>query len=222
MTHKTLRATAAGLALALLLPLAATAAGGSTSSAPAAPAADPRALAMDAYKRGLKARDKAWEYEEKAAAATGLDREKLMKKAGKEYEKAIRAQRSAIRHDPQLYQAHSSLGYALRKTGDYEASLAAYDTALELNSRYTEAIEYRAEAYLGLNRLDEAKEAYMELFRDDRERADELMEAMRSWVEERERDAAGLDVAVIEGFSGWVRERSQLAEQTGGTSGGAW
>lgn len=213
------------VAALLVLPLAALAAGGSstsTSSATASVPKDPKMMAKDSYNRALKFRDKAWEYEAKAAGSEGVQAEKYGKKANKEYEKAMAALKSAIGNDPSLYQAHSSLGYVLRKTGDYDASLAAYNRALEINPRYAEAIEYRAEAYLGLNRLAEAKDAYMELFRTDRKRADELMEAMESWVQSRQADAAGLDSSAIAEFSGWVAERSAMADQMGDASGGSW
>ena len=62
----------------------------------------------------------------------------------------------------------------------------------------------------------------MELFRTDRKRAEELMEAMQKWVSARQADAAGLDATVISDFSGWVEERSAMAEQTGDASGGSW
>ena len=163
------------------------AAGGST-----VPSADPADQAAEAYNRGLASRDKAWKLEEEAASSTDAGQQaKLLGKAQKEYTKAIRAFRSATEADPEMHQAFSSLGYALRKTGQYEDSLAAYNQALELEPAYSEAIEYRAEAFLGLNRLDEAKKAYMQLFRDDRERADELMGAMQRWVDERRSDPAG-------------------------------
>ncbi len=217
----TYRVIPAALALLLTLPLAALGAGDSpAASAPG----DPKAMAKDAYNRALKYRDKAWEYEAKATAATDSDsdREKFERKAGNEYEKAVKALKSAVTDDPAFYQAHSLLGYALRKLGDYESSLAAYDRALELNPSYAEAIEYRAEAHLGLNRLDEAKAAYMELFRTDRKRAGELMDAMQEWVAVRQADAAGVDATVIGEFSSWVQERAQLAEQAGDISGGSW
>lgn len=224
--QSTLVRVSAGIAAILLVfPMIAVAAGGSSSSIPSATASiagDPMAMAKDSYNRGLKYRDKAWEYEAKAAAAEGTAREKFMKKAGKEFEKALRAFDSAIGDDPSLYQAHSSRGYVLRKTGNYYESLASYNRALEINPRYAEAIEYRAEAYLGLNKVAEAKDAYMELFRSDRKRADELMEAMQAWVEAREIDAAGVEGDVLAEFSGWVQERSGLADQTADSSGGSW
>ena len=211
------------LILALLVPLVpseASAAGG--GGVPQGAAGD---SAGTAYNRGLKYRDKAWAIRDQMEKASGPEREKLLKKMNKEYEKAIRAYRSAIKLDPQMYQAHSSLGYALRKTGQFEESLAAYDTALGIRPSYMEAIEYRAEAYLGLNRLDEAKEAYMLLLRSDRKRADELMVAMGEWVESRQKDPQRLSAAVVEEFAGWVKERGGLAKQTaslGGAASSSW
>ena len=62
---------------------------------------------------------------------------------------------AAVKKNPALFQAWGSLGYAYRKVGNYPASLEAYGKALEIEPNYTPAIEYRAEAYLALNRLDE-------------------------------------------------------------------
>lgn len=188
---------------------------GMAASVETVPNADPADQAAEAYKRGLESRDKAWELEEQAESSTDdKERSKLAAKAQKKYAKAIRAFRSATEADPQMHQAFSSLGYALRKTGSYEDSLVAYNQALELDPRYTEAIEYRAEAYLGLNRLEDAKEAYMQLFREDRERADELMVAMQGWVETRKADPGDLDPGAIEEFSIWVRDRAEISGNT--------
>ena len=193
------------------------AAGGSS-----VPSTDPADQAAQAYNNGIEKRDKAWELEKKAAAATDAgERAKLEARAQKEYGKAIRAFRSATESDPSMHQAFSSLGYALRKTGEFEESLAAYDQALQLEPGYAEAIEYRAEAFLGLNRLDEAKQAYMQLFRDDRERADELMSAMQRWVDQRRADPQGLESLAIEEFSVWVEERRSVAASTATLPGGS-
>jgi tetratricopeptide (TPR) repeat protein len=102
----------------------------------------------------------------------------------------------------------------LRKVGNYNASLDAYGKALQIQPNYTPAIEYRAEAYLGLNRLDDVKSAYMTLFTADRPRADELTAAMEKWVDKRQADPGGVDPATVESFGKWVAERKQLASQT--------
>jgi tetratricopeptide (TPR) repeat protein len=194
----------------VLLPQVLSSAGGAS-----VPSTNPADQAAEAYDQGLGHRDRAWKLEaELESVSDPAKRDKLEAKVQKEYQKAIRAFRSAIEVNPALYQAHSSLGYALRKTGDYEASLASYDQALQIEPNYAEAIEYRAEAYLGLNRIDDAKDAYLQLFRSDQERADELLTAMKRWLAERASDPQGLSGSVIEEFSAWVEERSEIAGHT--------
>ena len=172
----------------------------------------PEEKAVASYNAGLKHRDKAAKYEQQAITATNEKKfAKLKKKNTKEFNKAIDDFEKAIKYYPRFYQAHSSLGYALRKVGRYEESLAAYNKSLEINPFYDQAIEYRGEAYLGLNRLDEAKEAYMDLFQNDRVLADKLIAAMIAWVAARRDDADGLDAVVIDQFAEWVDQRNTLA-----------
>jgi tetratricopeptide (TPR) repeat protein len=211
----TLLAITLGLAVT-----AATAAGGSRSpmpdaTTPAEAEKTPEQLAVEFYNRGIMSRDRAWKLEKKLAGATDeKQRGKLAKKIQGAYRRAASDFREAVDQVPTMFQAHSSLGYALRKTGEFEDSLAAYDRALQLNPGYTEAIEYRAEAYLGLNRLDEAKQAYVTLFGNDRPRADELMAAMKKWLEQRKHDAAGVDENTLASFESWLTEREEIAKQT--------
>lgn len=214
------------LAVALsLVPSGAEAAGGSSSPPPPPPLSvpqSPEASARDSYNMGLKYRDKAWKLEEKAAASsTDAERRKLEGKVRKQYDKAKRMFLSATEKVPGFYQAFSSLGYAYRKTGEFEKSLAAYDRALELSPAYGEAIEYRAEAYLGLGRVDDARKAYMHLFGRDRALADELMEAMQDWAAERREDPAGIAGETLEGFDAWIKERGEIADQTAQLAGAA-
>ena len=164
------------------------------------------------YNAGIKHRDKAAKYEQKAIDETNEKKyAKLQKKITKEYRRAVDDYEKAIGHYQRFYQAHNSLGYALRKLSRFEESLAAYNVSLDINPVFDEAIEYRGEAYLGLNRLDEAKEAYMELFQNDRVLADRLMAAMIAWVAARRDDAEGLDTAVVEQFAEWLEQRNELA-----------
>ena len=78
----------------------------------------PEEKAVVSYNAGLKHRDKAAKYEQKAIAETNDKKfAKLKKKNTKEYNKAIDDFEKAIKYYPRFYQAHSSLGYALRKVG---------------------------------------------------------------------------------------------------------
>lgn len=49
------------------------------------------------------------------------------------------------------------LGYAYRRLGNYEKSLAAYDQALAVNPANRGALEYLGEAYLQMGRTDDAR-----------------------------------------------------------------
>ena len=204
------------------LPPALWASGGSsmprpsgTSSMPPAPRKTPEQEAVDHYNAGLKYRDKAVALQKEAAqAGSDKERSKLENKAQKEYEKAIDELRTATEKNPMFYQACSDLGFALRKTGDYAGALEVYDRAVSLNPAYSPAIEYRAEAYLGLDRVEEAKKAYMALFTGDRGRADELLQAMKGWVEKRRAEPGTLAPDTVQEFSRWVGQREELAGQT--------
>lgn len=219
MRHLNVRALILTLVGALLVPtLPLWAAGGAPTQqpAPANPVEPqtPEQIARDHYNNGLRMRDRAWSLEEKAEEADDeAKREKLLSKVDKQFVAAVREFRTAVQNDPRLFQAWSSLGYALRRTGDYEESLRAYDRALDIQPGYTEAIEYRAEAYLKLGRVDEAKSAYMTLFNHDRERADQLLKAMEEWVEAK-RGEGGSAADQVEELAQWIEQRGQVAAQT--------
>lgn len=125
------------------------------------------------------------------------------------YTKARAKFDEATRADPKLAQAWNGLGYSSRKLGDYKAALAAYDKAIELRSGYPEATEYRGEAYLGMNRIEDAKQAYLDLFASNRELANKLLESMKAWIASPGKKKA--DVADLTEF---VQERAKIASQT--------
>jgi tetratricopeptide (TPR) repeat protein len=209
-------------AVVILFPGLVLASGGSPMSVPTspgtppAPRLTPEQEAAKKYNDGLKHKDKA-DALAKEAGAAGLDekkRAKLESSARKEYDKAREEFLAATEKNPMMFQAHGDLGYVYRRTGDYTAALASYDRALELSPDYTPAIEYRAEAFLGVNRLEEAKSAYMTLFNSDRARADELTVAMKAWLDKRRQDAAGLAPETIEDFSKWLSQREEIAGRT--------
>lgn len=172
----------------------------------------PEQKAAVSYQAGLKHRDRAMNLEVKAATET-RDKKlaKLNKKIQKEYLKATDDFEKSIEHHSGYFEVHSSLGFALRKVGRFDESLAAYNTSLSINPEYGNAIEYRGEAYLGLNRIAEAKDAYMKLFNLDPALAEQLLTAMNEWVESRRVDPKGLDTTEVEQFATWVQQRTELA-----------
>jgi len=110
-----------------------------------------------------------------------------------------------------MAEAWNGLGYSQRKLGDYDTALASYERALTLKPGYPEATEYRGEAYLALNRIDDAKQAYLDLFATNRTLADTLMTAMKKWITAQK---SGANQAAAADLAKWVEERAQIAAQT--------
>jgi tetratricopeptide (TPR) repeat protein len=186
--------------------------GGGSSSAPHM---SPAQMAASHYNDVLKQQQKADEYNKEAEGTEDAKkRAKIEANANKYYEKARDNYQGALRLDSTLFQAYGALGYVLRRLGDYDGSLASYAHALEIQPGYSPAIEYRGEAFLGLNRIEDAKAAYMSLFNNDRPRATELSNAMTKWLAARKTDPAGVDAKTIQDFETWLNQRLELAKQT--------
>jgi tetratricopeptide (TPR) repeat protein len=176
----------------------------------------PTEQAQDLYNQGVHDVAKAKDYEKDAAKAGADDKKvaKALEKAQKSYAYALQEFQKAVDKNVTLFQAWNYVGFCQRHLGHYQEALDAYGKALELNPKYGEAYEYRAEAYLGLNRLAEAKESYMQLFPVARPLADELMASMHHWVEEHQKDAKGVSADDLAAFAKWVDERAAIAQQT--------
>ena len=207
------------LALALLLILPAFSSGSSSggkTSLPSAPAEQmtPEQEANALYNDGISYRDKAAKFEKEAESENDArKKEKLVAKAKDRHEDSIKKFDQATKKNPGNYAAWGNMGYAYRKIGNYPASLEAYGKALSIQPNYTPAIEYRAEAYLALNQLDDVKSVYMMLFNMDRPRADELAAAIDKWLEKKKADPSGIEPSKLEEFSKWAEQRKQLASQ---------
>ena len=217
------QSTTLALAFSLAVPGLAAASGSNAMQPPRQqmPAPSPEQEAVEYYNDGISYRDKAEKYEKEAVAENDAAKKaKLLEKSKSSHEASIKKFLKAVAKNPQMVPAWGSLGYAYRKTGNYPVALEAYDKALALEKNYTPAIEYRAEAYLGLGRLDEVKAAYMTLFNADRKRADELTSAIDRWLEQKKADPAGVDPAKLEDFGKWASERKQLAAQTSSLTSG--
>jgi tetratricopeptide (TPR) repeat protein len=172
----------------------------SKPQAPAAATTSSERSAIEALNSGLR----------RLAQADQIE-SKNPEQARKQYAAALKDFQAAAAAQPRNYRAHNGSGYSYRKLGQYDRALASYDRALALAPASTDAIEYRAEAYLALNRLADVKQAYMHLFVHDRAASNVLMTAMKVWVEKRQIDPAGIDATEIAAFDRWVRERDALA-----------
>jgi tetratricopeptide (TPR) repeat protein len=185
----------------------------------------PKERARTAYNEGLRAVRKG---DNQAAAAEKATDERKKEKAAKKsvefYERARDSFTLAVQNLDTMHEAWNYLGYTRRKLGEYDSALMAYDRALALRPSYPEAIEYRGEAYLGLNRIEDAKQAYLDLYAGNRKLADQLLVAMKSWVQSK-RAAAPADPTALDALDQWVQEREQIAGQTASltrTGGESW
>jgi tetratricopeptide (TPR) repeat protein len=189
--------------------------------------ASPGDQARLAFDTGVRSVQKADAFGADAARQTDAKkRARLLVKAGDSYTIARRKFTRATELDPVMHEAWNYLGYTNRKLGDYQAALSAYDRALNLKPGFVEAIEYRGHAYLGLNRLADAKDAYLSLFGSNRQLAAQLLAAMQEWVAEHRGNPVGVDGAALEAFASWISERRSIASQTAGLTregaGAAW
>ena len=128
--------------------------------------------------------------------------------ARKAYKDALAKFELAAQRDSSMHEAFTYIGYANRKLGDYPKALDAYEKALRINPDYPHAIEYQGEAFLGLNRLDEAKFNYLRLYAIAPTQADKLLDAMQRWVAQNSAKApTGVDAQT---FAAWVATRTPV------------
>jgi tetratricopeptide (TPR) repeat protein len=177
----------------------------------------PQDQAKSAYNDGVHDVRKADKYQA-SAADQGNDKkkDKDLREAQEHYGSALTKFMQAAKLDPNMHEAWNYVGYTNRKLGNYDIALQAYERALTLHPGYPEALEYRGEAFLGLNRVTDAQQAYLDLFAANRALADKLLVAMKGWVAAQRTAASGqgADATAIDAMDKWVQERAQIAGQT--------
>lgn len=173
-------------------------------------------LAKSAYNDGIREVHKADKYQASADEQTDAKKkEKAQHEAREYYSSALLKFTQAVKYNQRMHEAWSYIGYTNRKLGEYEIALAAYDHALTLHPGYPEALEYRGEAFLGLHRISDAQQAYLDLFAANRQLADKLLTAMKGWVNtQRTAATGGVDATAVDALDKWVQERTQIAGQT--------
>jgi tetratricopeptide (TPR) repeat protein len=174
----------------------------------------PDKAAMKAYNAGLKSMAKAHEQEQLLAAATDPDkRGRAREKLEDAYQRAIE-QFTEVLRNKEMYDAWNQIGYIHLHLGAYRESVDDYNHALTLKPDLLDAIQNRGQAYLGIDRLDEAKAAYMDLFFHSRPLADQLMASMQAWLQSHQKSANGMRAGEIDAFGKWLQERDGIAKTT--------
>lgn len=178
------------------------------------------AAAKKAFAAGVKSLNKAREYEETAAKAANPDkRAAALEKVGDIYNRALDQFTEALRNKGDMADAWSYVGYIHLQLGAYRESIDDYNHALALKPDILEATLHRGEALLGADRLTDAKAAYIYLFYHERPLADQLMAAMRKWLNDHRAAAGGMRAGDIDAFEKWLRERDGAAKQAESTTG---
>jgi tetratricopeptide (TPR) repeat protein len=169
------------------------------------PSDKPDAAAKKAFTAGVKSYNKAKEF----AAAGNLE------KANDNYSRALDQFTEALSNKGDMYEAWKYVGFVHLHLGAYAESVDDFNHAVAINADADmETVEGRAEAYLGVDRLEDAKSAYMDLFNHQRERADQLMAAMQKWLADHRANANGMRPAAVDSFDKWLQERDDIAKQT--------
>jgi tetratricopeptide (TPR) repeat protein len=191
--------------------------GGQPSEATPSTAATekPDAAAKKAFNAGVKSLNKAREFEDAAAKATNPDKKAgALEKAGDAYSRALDQFTEALSNKGDMVDAWNNAGYVHLRLGAFSESIDDYNHALKLKSDLLDAVEHRAEACLAVDRLDEAKAAYMNLFNHARPLADQLMAAMQKWLASHRAAAGAMRATDIDSFDKWLQERDGIAKQT--------
>jgi tetratricopeptide (TPR) repeat protein len=180
-----------------------------------APTEKPDKAATKAYNAGMKSLSKAREYEEVAAKATDRDKKAAaLDKVSDAYGKALDQFTETLRNKGDMADAWNNVGYIHLRLGANNESIDDYNHALALKPDLLDAVEHRAEALMGVDRLDDAKASYMDLFNHARPLADQLMVAMQKWQESHRAAPSGMRASDIDAFGKWLQERDGIAKQT--------
>jgi tetratricopeptide (TPR) repeat protein len=181
----------------------------------APPDVKPEKAAAKAFAAGNKTMAKARELQEIIAHSSDPEkRAKAGEKLDDAYDKALLQYTEVIRYNNTMYEPWNQIGFIHLHYGAYRESIDDYNHALALKPDLPEAIAHRGAAYLGADRLDEAKAVYMDLFFHNRQLADELMVAMQAWVQAHQASPNGVRVADVDAFGKWVEEREGIAKAT--------
>ena len=185
------------------------------SDIPMTTAADkPDAAAKKAFKAGVKSLNRAREFQEVAYKATNPDkRADALDKVNDAYGKALDQFTDALSNKGDMVEAWNDAAYVHLRLGAFNEAIDDYNHTLSIKPELLEAIEGRAEAFVGTDRLDQAKAAYMDLFNHAPPLADHLMTVMQKWLTSHREAANGMRAADIDAFGKWVQERDGIAKQ---------
>ena len=172
----------------------------------------PDAASKKAFNAGGKALTKARGYDDAAAKAPNADKKaKELEKADDAYSRALDEFTEALSNKGDLFDAWNYAGSIHLRLGAFAESLDDYNHALNLKPDFMPAVEGRAEASLALNRLEEVRVAYMDLYSHAPDLAGKLMQAMQQWLTSHRQDGA-VRPSDLDAMDKWLQERAVVAK----------
>jgi tetratricopeptide (TPR) repeat protein len=173
----------------------------------------PDKAAAKAYAAAMKSMEKAKEIQATMAKTTDPDKKaNAQQKLDDTYGRALEQFTEVLRNKNDMYEAWAKIGFIHLHFGAYREAIDDFNHALALKPDLPEAIEQRGEAFMGVDHLDEAKAAYMDLFYHARPLADQMMTAMQTWLQSHRVSAGGMRPADIDAFDKWLQEREGIAK----------
>jgi tetratricopeptide (TPR) repeat protein len=174
----------------------------------------PDKAAAKAYAAGLKTMEKV--HEQEAVLLNEKDADKRGRARGKLedlYDRAM-AQFTQVLRNQEMYDAWNQICYIHLQLGAYREAMDDCNHALKIKPDLPQAIQDRGQAFLGIDRLEDAKASYMDLFYHSRPMADQLMVSMHDWVKSHRVSANGVRASDIDAFDKWLQERDGIANPT--------
>jgi tetratricopeptide (TPR) repeat protein len=174
----------------------------------------PDKAAAKAYAAGIKTMAKVHELE--ATLANEKDADKRGRARGKLddlYDRAM-AQFTQVLRNQENSDAWNQICYIHLQLGAYREAMDDCNHALKIKPDLEQAVQDRGEAYLGIDRLEDAKASYMDLFYHSRLLADQLLVSMHDWVKSHRVAANGVRASDIDAFDKWLQERDGIAKPT--------
>lgn len=179
----------------------------------APPEIKPDKAAAKALKAATKSMGKVKDIEDTMAKTTDPDKKAgLQQKLDDTYGRALEEYTEVLRNKNDLYEPWAKIGFIHLHFGAYRESIDDLNHALALKPDSQEAIEWRGEAFMGVDHLDEAKAAYMDLFFHARPLADQMMTNMQGWLQRHRASASGVRASDIDAFEKWLQEREGIAK----------
>ncbi len=165
--------------------------------------------AQSHYHSGRRELQSAEKLARRAAEAPSEERRsELLERRSAALERAAEEFSEAIGFDKGLLDAYLGLGQAYAALSKHEEALQVHAAALEIEPESEASFQGWAAALLALNRLGDAVAAYETYAGARPERARQLLDGMKQWLEAKQRDPGEVAPEAIQRLADWLAQHS--------------